>query len=217
MAERRRSIHTGHRQRVKDEFSARGLAGWPDHRVLELLLYYAIPQGDVNGLAHELVERFGSLAGVLDAAEEELCRVPGVGQHTAVLLKLIPAAGARYLQSRADLGEPVRRTEDAYALLEPYFFGARNEMIYLLALDHGGGSRPPGAPDLSGPQPHQQPGLPLPGGHLHNSDHADGPGGGGHRAAGSPGLCGRGYGVHAGQRDDEVMPGPCPSVDRALT
>ena len=59
MAERRRSIHTGHRQRVKDEFSARGLAGWPDHRVLELLLYYAIPQGDVNGLAHELVERFG--------------------------------------------------------------------------------------------------------------------------------------------------------------
>ena len=135
MAERRRSIHTGHRQRVKDEFSARGLAGWPDHRVLELLLYYAIPQGDVNGLAHELVERFGSLAGVLDAAEEELCRVPGVGQHPAVLLKLIPAAGARYLQSRADLGEPVRRTEDAYALLEPYFFGARNEMIYLLALD----------------------------------------------------------------------------------
>ena len=72
---------------------------------------------------------------MLDAAEEELCRVPGVGQHTAVLLKLIPAAGARYLQSRADLGEPVRRTEDAYALLEPYFFGARNEMIYLLALD----------------------------------------------------------------------------------
>ena len=118
------------------------------------------------------MERFGSLAGVLDAAEEELCRVPGVGQHTAVLLKLIPAAGARYLQSRADLGEPVRRTEDAYALLEPYFFGARNEMIYLLALDgknkplggaeggggqhlraptsicadHGGGSRPPGGP-----------------------------------------------------------------------
>ena len=69
MAERRRSIHTGHRQRVKDEFSARGLAGWPDHRVLELLLYYAIPQGDVNDLAHELIDRFGSLSGVLDALQ----------------------------------------------------------------------------------------------------------------------------------------------------
>ena len=76
MAERRRSIHTGHRQRVKDEFSARGLAGWPDHRVLELLLYYAIPQGDVNGLAHELVERFGSRAGVLDAGCPEWGSTP---------------------------------------------------------------------------------------------------------------------------------------------
>lgn len=135
MADKPKSIHAGHRQRVKDEFSARGLEGWPDHRALELLLYYAIPQGDVNGLAHALVDRFGSLAGVLDASQDELCRVPGVGQHTAALLKLVPALGARYLQSRADLGSPIRRTEDVYELLAPYFFGARNEMVYLLGLD----------------------------------------------------------------------------------
>lgn len=69
--------HTGHRQRMKTEFLSRGLEGWPDHRVLELLLFYAVPQGDVNGLAHELVERFGSLAGVLDASVEELRKVKG--------------------------------------------------------------------------------------------------------------------------------------------
>ena len=40
------SVHTGHRKRVKDEFLANGLNGLPDHRVLELLLFYAIPQGD---------------------------------------------------------------------------------------------------------------------------------------------------------------------------
>ena len=62
------SIHAGHRRRVKDEFNARGLEGWPDHRILELLLFFAIPQGDLNGLAHDLVDRFGSLAGVLDYA-----------------------------------------------------------------------------------------------------------------------------------------------------
>ena len=33
------SIHTGHRKRVKEEFRARGLEGWPDHRALELLLF----------------------------------------------------------------------------------------------------------------------------------------------------------------------------------
>ena len=56
MAEKKRAVHTGHRGRVKEEFCARGVDGWPDHRVLELLLFYAIPQGDVNPLAHELID-----------------------------------------------------------------------------------------------------------------------------------------------------------------
>ena len=129
------SIHTGHRKRVKDEFRARGLEGWPDHRVLELLLFYAIPQGDVNGLAHDLIDRFGSLAGVLDASEDELRKVKGVGEHAALLLRLITAVGIRYREQRSDLGELVQSSRDAAALLEPYFFGARQEMVYILGLD----------------------------------------------------------------------------------
>ena len=132
------SIHTGHRQRVKEEFNARGLEGWPDHRVLELLLFYAIPQGDVNGLAHTLIDRFGSLAGVLDASADELRKVPGVGEHTSVLLRLIPAIGARYKERRSDMGELVHTSQEAAALLEPYFFGAKNVMVYILCLDSKG-------------------------------------------------------------------------------
>ena len=127
--------HTGHRQRMKTEFLSRGLEGWPDHRVLELLLFYAVPQGDVNGLAHELVERFGSLAGVLDASVEELRKVKGVGEHTAVLLRMLPALLGRYQASRTRLSDVINSPEDAYPWLEPYFFGARNEMVYVLRLD----------------------------------------------------------------------------------
>ena len=58
-------IHTGHRQRLRERFRAQGLAGFAEHEVLELLLIYAIPQKDVNPLAHALLERFGSLAAVL--------------------------------------------------------------------------------------------------------------------------------------------------------
>lgn len=127
--------HTGHRQRMKTEFLSRGLEGWPDHRVLELLLFYAVPQGDVNGLAHELVERFGSLAGVLDASVEELQKVKGVGEHTAVLLRMLPTLLGRYQASRTRLSDVINSPEDAYPWLEPYFFGARNEMVYVLCLD----------------------------------------------------------------------------------
>ena len=132
------SIHAGHRGRVKTEFLTRGLEGWPDHRVLELLLFYALPQGDVNGLAHELIDRFGSLAGVLDASPDELKKVPGVGEHTAVLLRLIPALTGRYQKDRGSLGQRITCPEEAAAELHPYFASVRNEMVYILCLDGKG-------------------------------------------------------------------------------
>ncbi len=127
--------HTGHRDRMKQEFLARGIEGWPDHRVLELMLFFAIPQGDVNPLAHRLIEHFGSLSGVLDASVEELKKVDGVGQHTATFLRMLPSVLGRYKASRTALNSVINRPEDAYPWLEPYFFGARNEMVYVLCLD----------------------------------------------------------------------------------
>jgi DNA repair protein RadC len=132
------SIHSGHRSRVKTEFLARGMEGWADHRVLELLLFYAIPQGDVNGLSHALIDRFGSLSGVFDAPLEELKRVPGVGDHTAVLIKMIPSVAGRYVSDRAGRGTIIERTEDAVRELRPYFYGALNEMVYVLCTDGKG-------------------------------------------------------------------------------
>ena len=61
------NVHTGHRARLRERVRQEGLAAFSDHEVIELLLTYAIPRRDVNPLAHELVARFGSLAGVLEA------------------------------------------------------------------------------------------------------------------------------------------------------
>ena len=127
-------LHDGHRKRLKAQFLAHG-EDFHDHQLLELLLCYAIPQGDVNDLAHELVERFGSLAGVLDASVEELKKVKGVGDHTAVFLRMLPAVLGRYQGARTRLSAIINSPEEAYAWLEPYFFGARNEMVYVLCLD----------------------------------------------------------------------------------
>ena len=129
------SIHSGHRSRVKTEFLTRGMEGWADHRVLELLLFYAIPQGDVNRLAHELINRFGTLAGVFDASPDELKKIPGVGEHTIVLLKMLPSLAGRYQDDRSKRGVVIERGEDAVRELRPYFFGARNEMVYVLCTD----------------------------------------------------------------------------------
>lgn len=135
MPKKEENLHAGHRSRVKEEVLRRGLDSLPEHRVLELLLFYAVPRMDTNKLAHQLIDRFGSLAGVLDASVEDLCAVPGVGEHTAVLLRMVPGLCARYVASRSALGDIADCSARVREVLEPYFFGARNEMVYLLCLD----------------------------------------------------------------------------------
>jgi DNA repair protein RadC len=80
--------YLGHRERLRER-AAGGLAALPDYEVLELLLFRAIPRGDVKPLAKQLLLRFGSLAAVFGATIEELKTVPGVGQTAALDLKLI--------------------------------------------------------------------------------------------------------------------------------
>lgn len=127
--------HQGHRLRAKNEFLMRGLTGMPDHKALELLLFYSIPQGDVNLLAHRLIDTFGSLSGVFNATTEQLLSVKGVGEHTACLIKLMPALGGRYLSDRSCMGEILDTTERIGEYLAPEFFGQRNEIAVLLCLD----------------------------------------------------------------------------------
>jgi len=129
------SIHTGHRERIKQEFLRGGLAHFSDIHALELLLFYSRFQGDVNPLAHTLLEAFGSLSGVLDADPDRLRALPGMGENTVILLKLVPAMSAKYLSSRTNTPSILSDTHDIRTLFLPYFFGARNEMTYLAALD----------------------------------------------------------------------------------
>ena len=88
------AMHDGHRIRMKREFLARP-DSFPNHKLLELLLFYANPRGDTHPTAHLLMERFGSLAGVLDALPEDLMKVPGVGEHAVALLKAVKETGGR--------------------------------------------------------------------------------------------------------------------------
>ena len=129
------SIHDGHRQRLKDRFRQEGLDKFDEIQVLELLLFYAIPQRDTNPLAHRLLEHFGSLAQVLEAPAEELEKVSGVGSNVATLLTLTTALARYYMVSRGNQTVALTTTEMCGDYLLPYFVGRRNETVFLLCLD----------------------------------------------------------------------------------
>lgn len=131
------SVHSGHRQRLRERFLKSGLDSMEDHTALELLLCYAIPRRDVNQLAHELLTTFGSLSAVLDADQSALEQVPGVGENAAVLLRLIPAMNRRYLIDRNKNVKQVylRTTHQTGTFFLPFFYGAREEKVYAAFLD----------------------------------------------------------------------------------
>jgi len=129
------SIHEGHRQRVKQRFQEEGLDHFSEVQALELALYYPISRIDTNPIAHNLLKHFGSLAQVLEAPVEELCKVPGVGKNTAVYLNMITQLGRYYLVNRSAQTTILTTLEQCAEYMIPFFFGRRVEMVYMLCLD----------------------------------------------------------------------------------
>ena len=129
------SIHKGHRERLKERFREEGLDNFTDIQALELLLFYAVPQKDTNPIAHALLERFGSLSRVLEAAPEELEKVPGISAHSATLLTLVTALGRYYQVDCAQRVECLTTLDACGAYLVSYFFGRIRETVFLLCMD----------------------------------------------------------------------------------
>ena len=134
----KKSIHSGHRRRVKDEFRKLGLEHFPPHKVLELLLFYAIPRGDTNEIAHNLIERFGSLSGVLGAPLDLLERSPGIGPESAAYLKMIVSVARLYREDGKAESKSVRTTQQAKDFMRRRLAHEQVECFHMLCLGRGG-------------------------------------------------------------------------------
>ena len=129
------SIHKGHRERLKQRFLEQGLDQFTDVQVLELLLFYAIPQRDTNPIAHALLDHFGSLSQVLEASVEELKKVDGIKGNAATLLALVTQLCRYYQVDCAQRIEILDSLEACGNYLVPRFFGRVRETVFLLCLD----------------------------------------------------------------------------------
>lgn len=129
------SIHDGHRQRLRERFLQDGLDHFDEVQALELLLFYCVPRQDTNPIAHALLQHFGSFANVLEASPGELKKVPGVGDSIASFLPLVMEAGRYYQVNRQRQQTILTSVDQCGAYLLPYFYGRKNETVFLLCLD----------------------------------------------------------------------------------
>lgn len=132
-----KNVHAGHRKRVRENVMNNGFSQLEDHRLLELLLFYSVPQGDTNGIAHDLLDRFGSLGGVISASPEELMTVNGVGQSTAIYLNSLSELVFRVSTYPHKKHKSYKKSEDMAELVRSLYVNVTVEKIYVLCFDSG--------------------------------------------------------------------------------
>lgn len=128
-------LHAGHRQRLLNSYLRNGLDGLSDVEVLELLLGYAIPRQDVNPLARTLLREFGDMHRVLNAPISQLVMVPGIGERTAVLIRLVSELWSKSENGRFNKHIILRSIGEIGAYLAPRSIGLHEERAWLLSLD----------------------------------------------------------------------------------
>jgi len=128
--------YLGHRRRLKKRFMLNeGLDAWQEYEVLELVLSYALPRKDVKPIAKELLRRFKSFSGVLDAKVDELSTVAGISEHTALLLRLIRDCSKHYAYDQLKTQEVISSPALAVEYLKTALRGEKNEVFHVLFLD----------------------------------------------------------------------------------
>lgn len=130
-----KSIHANHRFRMRQRVRENGLESLQEHEALEYLLFYAIPRKDTNELAHRLIQHFGSFCRVLEASEEELQKVEGIGPSTANFLHMLLEAWRYYALHKRDIRKPLKTCGDCLEYVRPLFMGYQDELFFLVALD----------------------------------------------------------------------------------
>lgn len=96
----------GHRERLRKRFREAGPDALPDYELIEMVLFRAMPRRDTKPLAKALLARFGTFAEAVNAPEELLREVPGIGDAAITELKLVRAAALRLMRGEV-LERPV--------------------------------------------------------------------------------------------------------------
>lgn len=131
------NLHAGHRARVKQDFLRNGFdEQTPLHKILELLLFYCVPQKDTNELAHQLENRYRTLSGVLGAPVEELIQFNGLTESNVVLLKLILPLARRCFADISGDANQFGSLDQIGKYLLGRFFGLMQERLGVLCLDN---------------------------------------------------------------------------------
>ena len=132
-----KQIHTGHRERLTALAMNAGLENMGSVQAVEYFLTYIFPRGDVNPLAHRLLDKFENFGGIIDAEVSDLCTIEGINTRSAQKIKLFGELFSYYSFSKLSGKVNLKNSGQFLDLLESLLRFQSTESLYLFAIDHG--------------------------------------------------------------------------------
>lgn len=132
-------LHKEHRKRVRKEFLEHGFTDdIPSNKLLETLLFFSIPRMDTNETAHRLLNEFGTVADVFEADTSELLKVNGVGENTAMLIKLMLPLLKRYKNDKESVKPKFNDSDGICKYVINRYFGETEEVFSVMSFGSDG-------------------------------------------------------------------------------
>ncbi len=124
--------HDGHRQRLLETVTRVGLENLSDVQIVEFMLTYIFPRGDVNPLAHRLLDTFSTIGGIIDADYQLLMGIKGINERTAKKIAALSDVFFAYTSSRMRSQKKFRTEADIIDLIEVLLrFRTRENLVFL--------------------------------------------------------------------------------------
>lgn len=133
----KKCIHDGHRKRLVDTVDQVGLYGLSDVQALEYILFFIFPRGDVNPLAHRLLDRFNDTQTVLEASVEDLMAVDGIGEMAAKKIHSLLEIYSYYTSQKLN-SQPIKTMGEFYDYMEQLLRYRSDEELHIFGVNCSG-------------------------------------------------------------------------------
>lgn len=131
-------LHDGHRERMLSKFEKNGFSLFEEHEKLEMILFYGVPRRNTNELAHELLNKYRTIANVMDAPKRELLEFDGFTTRTYQLFQMIKETYALYEIEKKAYKTYMTTKDEFRSFFQLYFVTEKQEQVAIICLDSVG-------------------------------------------------------------------------------
>jgi len=124
----------GHRRRLRELVEKVGLSSLSVYQQMEYILFYILPRVNTTQIAHNLIDKFGSVSGVLRAPVAELEKIDGLGFDSALQLSHLNQIFALYSVDKSCQFKRIISLKDVSDFLKKLFEDKKEEWVFAFGM-----------------------------------------------------------------------------------